>query len=233
MPWFSGQDNKKISFYDEIGINKEYYPVPSKHFIPQWYKDIDPYINSKKIKFINGSTNQTIKRCIPVFDSITSGYIIKTWATILVERNNGSTIFNSAVTTMGVHSIDQAPSHPLGNGDMYPKFINAFSIKTPPGYSCIFLPPMHRENDIFTIFPAIVDTDKYSAQINFPFVLKDKEWEGVIEAGTPICQVIPFKRNSWKMEIFEESNLEKHENFIIQQLFGFYRKFSWSKKNFN
>jgi hypothetical protein len=55
---------------------------------------------------------------------------------------------------------------------------------------------------MFTILPGIVDTDQYKAAVNFPFVLNEADkFEGLIPAGTPMAQVIPFKRDSWKMEI--------------------------------
>ena len=53
----------------------------------------------------------------------------------------------------------------------------------------------------FTIFSGVVDTDTYQVPVAFPFVLKEPNFEGMIPAGTPIAQVIPFKRESWKMEI--------------------------------
>jgi hypothetical protein len=70
----------------------------------------------------------------------------------------------------------------------------------------MFVQPQHRESD-FTIFPAVVDTDKYTAPVNFPFVLNDIKFEGLIPAGTPYAQVIPFKRDSWQMEIGNEQDL--------------------------
>ena len=52
---------------------------------------------------------------------------------------------------------------------------------------------MHRES-VFTIMDGIVDTDSYNALVNFPFFLNDWSYEGLIPAGTPMAQVIPFKR---------------------------------------
>ena len=49
--------------------------------------------------------------------------------------------------------------------------------------------------------PGIVDTDTYNAPVNFPFVLNNIKFEGLIPAGSPMAQVIPFKRDSWEMEI--------------------------------
>ena len=112
------------------------------------------------------------------------------------------------------HPVSQAPTHPQ-RGDLrdsmsYPKWINPWSIQTPKGYSVLFTQPMHRES-VFTIMDGIVDTDTYNAPVNFPFVLNDWNYEGMIPAGTPMAQVIPFKRENWQME------MGKQEDYIKQQ----------------
>jgi hypothetical protein len=110
----------------------------------------------------------------------------------------------SSFSPLEWHPVEQAPNHPnkgnLPTVSSYPKWINPWAITTPPGYSVLFTAPMHRES-VFTILDGIVDTDTYSAPVNFPFVLNDWGFEGLIPAGTPIAQVIPFKRDSWEMEI--------------------------------
>ena len=65
--------------------------------------------------------------------------------------------------------------HPLANDTDFPKWVNPYVIKTPPGYSVLITQPFHRES-VFTILPGIVDTDKYKSQVHFPFVLKDNKW---------------------------------------------------------
>ena len=59
----------------------------------------------------------------------------------------------------------------------------------------------------FTILPGVVDTDTYTAPVNFPGVLTDVKFEGLIPAGTPIAQVVPFQRESWTMELGEQEAL--------------------------
>jgi hypothetical protein len=65
---------------------------------------------------------------------------------------------------------------------------------------------MHRES-VFTILPGIVDTDEYYAPVNFPFVIDDPEFQGLIPKGTPIAQIIPFKRDTCEIKIGEEQDL--------------------------
>lgn len=84
------------------------------------------------------------------------------------------------------------------------KVLNPWVISTPPGYSCLFLPPMNNTDDRFSIIPGIVDTDTYKNEINFPFVINGDKYptlETMIKKGTPYVQVIPFKRDRWKMKV--------------------------------
>ena len=131
------------------------------------------------------------------------------------------------------HPIIQAELHPAQNGFPYPKWINPFAIKTPPGYSVMFMPPMHNPNGIFTILPGIVDTDTYAAPVNFPFVLDNPKWEGVIPAGTPMAQVIPFKRDSWTMKAeTQQQEPSKVTTKLRAVFFNSYKRQFWTRKEF-
>jgi len=209
--------NLKITFTNILGIPEKYCPKPASKYIPEWYKDLDSYVGKNKQPNGNGSTTATIKRCMPVFDSINSGYILVTPCDVWVrqvpitEENPEETQPFYEWSNFGIiqfHPVVQAPNYPnnTGHKDSYPKWINPWGIKTPNGYSTMFVQPWHRES-AFTILPGIVDTDKYTAPVNFPFVLNDIKFEGLIPAGTPIAQAIPFKRDSWQMELGTEQDL--------------------------
>lgn len=228
---------KDILFTDTKGIPGEYAPVPASKFIPEWYQKTQSYINGKKKPYGNGSggTPATIKKCIPVFDAITSGYIIVTYSDIYVSQKDGAPFYEwSSNSAIEFHPVEQAPLHPDGNGLSYPKFVNGWAIKTPNRYSVLITQPFHRDAP-FKILDGIVDTDKYITPIHFPFVLKDSKWEGLIPAGTPIAQIIPFKRDSWKMSIGGDEDRKDHVKTIVLNLsifFDRYKTFWWSRKEY-
>jgi hypothetical protein len=213
-----------ITFTDSVGVSKEYSPIPASKNIPNWYKDLDSYTSKLKEKVPDGkgSTTGTIKRCMPVFDAIGSGYIITSYTDVFVSQKEELDENNNVVKApwyewpsfkaLDFHPLEQAPSHPYKKDNFsYPKWINPWSIKTPPGYSVLIIQPVHRDS-VFTILPGVVDTDTYSAPINFPFTFNDPNFEGLIPAGTPIAQIIPFKRDDWKMTFGNEKNLEEQKN---------------------
>jgi hypothetical protein len=234
---------KNIKFTDTIGIHEEYYPKPSSRLIPDWYKDMNSYRDNLKIPQINSEWFSTIKRCMPVFDVMTSGYIITTYTDVWVKQVAvipeeiefhkdldissfpKDVIYEwASLNPISFQSIEQAPTHPLrgGHNTAYPKWINPWSIKTPPGYSTLFIPPAHRES-IFTIMPGIVDTDKYTPPVNFPFVLNSADtFQGLIPAGTPIAQVIPFKRDDGKIEFGNENDIKEQSDALAKKRTKFF-----------
>lgn len=202
-------------------VQERYYPTPASASIPDWYKSLDSYIGGKRNPINNGQPNATIKRCMPVFDAMVNGYIIYSPVDVFVvqeesvdEAGNSKIlpIFKwGALSMVLFHLAVQAPNHPdRGSHINYPKWNSPWAIKTPKGYSTFFTTPVHRDLP-FSILPGVVDTDSYTAPVAFPFVLKDTTFEGVIPAGTPIAQVIPFKRESWKMSIGGEKELKEQD----------------------
>ena len=209
----------KITFTNTMGVPEEYSPKPASRYVPDWYKNMESYVGMEKKPNGRGETTATIKRCMPVFDAINTGYIISTPCDVWVRQvpdENDSTKTQpfyewANFGLIQFHPVEQAPTHPSNSGHTmsYPKWINSWGIKTPPGYSVAFVQPWHRESP-FTILAGVVDTDTYNSPVNFPFVLNEPtKFEGLIPAGTPIAQVIPFKRDSWEMEFGGEEDLLK------------------------
>jgi hypothetical protein len=101
----------------------------------------------------------------------------------------------------------------------------------------LFSATLNNRDDRFEIISGIVDTDTYDRQINFPFILnnaKYPELDTIINKGTPIVQVIPFKRDEWKMKIgVSKINLVStllKESFY---LFRNYQRMFWRKKKWD
>jgi hypothetical protein len=227
----------KIIFTDTIGTKLDL-PKPASSLIPDWYKNMDSYINKEKKPLGDGTTSATIKRCMPVFDAITAGYIIESPADVWVSIKDGTQWFEwSNFGLIDFHPVEQAPVHPSNNNKnlmAYPKWSNPWSITTPKGYSTLFVQPFHRES-VFTIMPGIVDTDQYTPPVNFPFVINDPMFEGLIPKGTPIAQVIPFKRDSWFMEEGSERNLKtvsQLRNKLNSKFFDRYKTMFWTRKEY-
>ena len=225
-------------------------PCPIKTNIPDWYK---------KLKHSPG--HKTIKGCMPFLDSLTSGYLLKVPQDMRITHNitNPETgkkdsfahagqldagYFFSRMLNLAAdparetHNTNQLTGAPHieknKNLPLY-KILNPWIIKTPPGYSCLFLPPMNNADDRFSIIPAIVDTDKFTHEVNFPIVINGDKYETletIIRKGTPYVQVIPFKRDSWKMKIegFTVKEIAPKKILYFLKILDIYKEKYWSKK---
>jgi hypothetical protein len=221
---------KFTNAFASVDLSK-YRPVPASQNIPEWYQDTEPYVNKDK-DFL------TIKRCIPVLDAISTGYLILLPCDILVQRNNGIpklTVYGDADPRFEPysHSIEQASNYP--NSKIYPflKWMNPWGIETHNGYSSVFITPMHRDLP-FRILEGVVDTDKFIEPVNFPFLLDDK-FIGIIKAGTPIAQVVPFKRESFTMVFGDSIDIElmkSNSNKMLGYKNSGYKKLFWKKKDY-
>jgi hypothetical protein len=137
------------------------------------------------------------------------------------------------------HSIDQVKGSPYVEKNKnlpFHKILNPWIIKTPPGYSTLFVPPLNNSDDRFSIIPGIVDTDSFENEVNFPIVINGDKYEildTIIERGTPYVQCIPFKRDNWKMEIkyMEDKKYLENRFFMVKYLVHNYKKLFWKKKS--
>jgi hypothetical protein len=247
--------NKEIEFsaHEDYFALKEDYPVPIKLNIPEWYKKLEHSV-----------LNRTIKGCMPFLDTLTSGYLLKIPQDFYVKHNvdnkneKGET-FKDSFQTYGMHgqaqilwgkcinlnsgfdthSIKQLGDSPLieknKNLPFY-KILNPWKIKTPKGYSCLFVSPLNNSDDRFSIIPGIVDTDTFPIEVNFPIVLNGDKYstlETTIEKGTPYVQIIPFKRESWKMLLKQTKQKEVQFNrlFYGLKVIKNYKDRYWNKKS--
>jgi hypothetical protein len=228
---------KKIIFSTPYVIQPEYYPTPASKNLPEWYKEMSSYSDNVRKPNGQGSTTATIKKCLPVFDMMTAGYILYTPADIYVSQDETSYNYEWAdLELISFHSTIQTTTptnlkHPqIKNEFDSPKFRNPWAIKTPKGYSCLFMQPTHRDS-VFNILPGVVDTDSYYSPVNFPFRTNDLQFTGLIPAGTPMAQVIPFKRDAWQME-FGELDVKSIDTRLDTKFFDKYKSMFWQKKEY-
>ena len=210
-------------------VSDKYAPQPASKFIPEWYKKIETRFPIEK----NPESLPTVKKCIPVLDAITAGYVIVSPCDVYVSMKDGEPHYNSPLGIIQFHPRKQAYNHPKANDFQYPKWINPWAIKTPKGYSVYFKPLAHNPNPWFEILEGFVDTDTYSAAVNFPFVLLNPGKEFLIPAGTPIAQVIPIKRDSWKMNVSNDIKLVNSITGLLNsQFFDRYKRLFWNRKEY-
>jgi hypothetical protein len=234
----------KFEARDEYGWEVAPRPFPAKELLPQWYKNMTPYTstpeNPKGTKLLvrNFVSNAGPKKCVPMLDALTSGYIIPLWSDVQVSNQSKTKLLTWRVTepVFELHGSEASEVQtPVGYNSQVFKFLNKWRIITPKGYSCLVTQPFgYRQTGVQAI-PAVIDTDKNSLEI-LPPVWFANDFEGILEKGTPMVQVIPFKRSDWKAEYSYLKNNQYHKiqdkNFN-STILNHYLKNVWSKKTYS
>jgi len=182
-------------------------PKPAYSLIPDWYKNMPIFSTGDKLDLAPYPT-VTGKRCIPMLDGITAGYIVTLWADILVKNVNGfmETRWTTDEPVLESWGLEQSSTYKVPDGFALPvfKYLHGWIPKTPAGYSCYITHPVGYPNLPIRTITGIIDTDKLESPANSPFVIRE-DFEGIIEKGTPMFQIIPFKRDEWEAEYLEQS----------------------------
>jgi hypothetical protein len=215
--------SKKINF-NSIDVNLEInHPQPASKLLPEWFK---------KIPGVVGGVD-TIKKCMPFLDSMTTGYMLTLAADVYFDGVGVQQI--SKANVVMTHGKDQIGEMevPKEYSKQPFKWNNFFLLKTPKGYSTLFTHPMNRIDLPFYTLSGIVETDKFGLAVNFPFFIK-KDFVGIIPAGTPIAQALPFKRTNWKHEVEDQkpTHLPGYRFTMHNPPFGFYKKNFWTRKKY-
>jgi hypothetical protein len=214
---------KKVKFKSvDVGLQINH-PQPASKLIPQWFKTM-PGVSAGF---------ETIKKCIPFLDAMTSGYMIVLSADVYYDKNGFQQISKNTIITKHGDSQIEGFKIPIDYDKKPYKWMNSFIMKTPRGYSTMFVHPINRIELPFYTLSGVVDTDKFELQVNFPFFMK-KDFSGIIPAGTPIAQAIPFKRTDWKADVEDQKpvKLPAYRFTMHNPPFGFYKKNFWTRKKY-
>ena len=152
-------------------------PMPAVLGLPDWFKAMP----QKSFNPSLGETSQTVKRCPPFIDAMTYGFLIPLATDLKVENGEfswdwtlpGGTTTSYTHSPIDFHDPSQIAGTPFHDDDRYViKFNNFWTIRTPPGYSLLFMHPINRPDLPFTSITGLVDCDHFQRQpAQFPGAL--------------------------------------------------------------
>ena len=177
-------------------------PMPAAQGLPEWLKAMP----GQAFNPLDQADDDTVKRCPPFVDAMTTGFLIPLVCDVRVEAGEfswdcdlpaGGPEF--ARSPIGFHDPSQAQGAPFAEPDRFLiKFHNLWTIEAPEGYALLITHPLNRLDLPFTTLTGLVDCDRYhDVWIHFPAVWRDTGVSGVLPKGTPVAQVIPVKRETW------------------------------------
>jgi hypothetical protein len=179
-------------------------PIPAVRGLPDWFKAMPQTAFSTLLQ----TDQMTVKKCPPVIDAMTAGYLMPLICDLDVRDGEFSwdrDVPAGALTgflraPIDFHDNNQLVGTPFFHADRIAiKFNNFWTFELPPGYSLLDTPPFNRMDLPFTTLTGLVDADRYSGNfVNFPAHWRDEGFSGVLPKGTPVAQCIPVKRNNWE-----------------------------------
>jgi hypothetical protein len=219
-------------------------PEPAIRHVPEWYKSLSKFDKSNSDITLDPVNNLgtdgaqvSTKMCMPLFDATTAGYhyVLEDDLHVDMDEDGRPIMWWSG----DVMLVDKRPivdivvpdnCHPIHYG-----WRMNWYYETPPGYSVLITHPMNRYDLPFYVQSGIVESDIWGLPVFIAFFLK-RNFRGVIPKGTPIMQIIPFKRDSWELEVIDtEEEIDKHELMAENRrsmIYGYYKKTAWRKKIF-
>ena len=239
--------SKKIKFIAnaELTYTTEDPPVPARSIIPQWYKNI-PLEREESLK--NDKKPFTAKACIPFIDVMVSGYMLCMPQDLEFRFVDGQrrVFWGYIKHTKHPHEDNEPVCNPepfyRTDGIVLPnEYENQFwripmypRVETPSGYSLLVSHPFNRYDLPFISLSGIIDTDAYNGVLVATIAVR-KDFVGTIKKGTPVAQILPFKRDSWKSEILPPYSAEIADKKLFDLKSTFKKSYQlnyWSKKTY-
>jgi hypothetical protein len=220
-------------------------PEPGVRHVPEWYRALARHDKSNDEKTLHpenhiGSDGAIVstKMCPPFLDAITAGYMYVLEADLHVDQDeNGKPIlwWDEDLLLVDKRPYNDIPI-PEGYHPVHYGWRMQWYYQTPPGYSILVTHPMNRNDLPFLTASGIIESDIWGLPVFTTFFLK-RNFRGVIPKGTPIFQIIPFKRDDWELEVIDnEEELDRHELLAEDRrsrVYGHYKKTTWRKKSFD
>lgn len=235
---------RKITFRASDPIVAEAFPAPgpAEVKIPAWYRRQERYTDGDRRMMSVGPgarINQTIRACPVVHDTMIAGYLMYLPSDLMVSHmTDGDVRFDGAcgsffnVTAHHASQLDEYQYDRNVYREHVFKFQMEWAIDTPRGYSIMLSHPMYRDDVPFRTLPGLIDTDGYSGAMNVLFLLR-RDFTGIIPRGTPIAQVIPFRREDWAHEVTVSDKTRWFVDYYKYEskFRGAYRRWGFTKKN--
>lgn len=236
----------KIIFHSNRQYNtpeNPFNPVPAAKAIPQWFMDSDMYlkdpVTGEEVKnYWNGGKTLSFRACPALIDMYTSGYILKTPCDVMfINNENGVSVAtpNGYEDFCGARGKMPQLQVPSGYLEEHFHWFPNWAPELPDGYSAIYMNPINHFELPFMTTAGIIENDKVNTPGLIPFFLKEG-FSGIIPAGTPYLQIIPFKREDWQMDFIFHTNekiferyKESGDKFRTNQDGGVYKKSLWER----
>jgi hypothetical protein len=244
-------DTQKIKFIkNRPWLDKESSsaPAPVIKTIPDWYRKADRFaqnpMTGKPWEMPGGGGKiPTWKACPAIFDIMGSGYVYRTPCDIEFTEDAAGNIQAKVLDPKNKDFLqDRMPMPqfvpPKGYHEKHFAWWADWAVELPEGYSALYTQPFNRFELPFLTTSGIIDNDHVHLPGTMPFYVQ-KGFTGILPAGTPYAQILPFKREHWEAEVEvaitpEEMMTKNMENSAKYRKpdGGIYQKEVWERRKY-
>lgn len=210
-----------------LGLAEQWPIVPARKIMPQWYKDAKTRVPMSSVHLhgqpppqagslpSSRSMSPTVRQCPGVVDVLRAGFVVRAWTDIEVTTQAPPTKDPNNPDPPAQSVTPMRPNEPGGRmGGFNPALNQTFPMwedeydwalkmdspwmcKTPPGWSMLYLPMPYAEKTPWRVIHGVTDNDEFHV-VNIVVA-----WSHVgtylIEAGTPLCVLLPVRRDGFQM----------------------------------
>ena len=236
---------KRITFQplDEYIEAAQATPLSASKVLPEWYRNLPRYVNQSD-KPIKALGRKDLKMCVPFRDAMISGYVICLPCDIEVQISADGDVDVFSNPQLVFRAVEKRGSlveqnqgfgmpHPIGTTPIMFAWTPMYGVKTNKRNSILITHPLNRHDLPFVTTSGIIDSGFFSKAGNIPFFFKEG-FTGVIPKGTPIAQVLPFRRDNWISKI-TKSNFKEYSLYMTLRdtyLDSFYGRFLRQPKRY-
>ena len=223
-------------------------PGPILKTLPDWYRKADRHAKDPKTglpwRTPEGGKFATWKACPAIFDVMGSGYAYKTPCDIeFGEDMQGNPVARLADSRYENFLTERMPLDrfppPQGYHAKHFAWWPDWTVELPDGYSALYTQPLNRHELPFLTMSGIVDNDRVKLPGTMPFFVL-RGTRGILPAGTPYAQIIPFRREHWLAEydtslLSEEIEQRNRNSATLYRTpeGGVYLKQVWEKRKYS
>jgi len=207
----------KLKFYSEFPAITDNFPIyPAKKYKRAWVKDCaNAYQKYKKVVDNRASVITTAK-CPGIREISESGYIVTTWCDFTIETYSNKPYDYDVYYPTGIDKFlkeinynksivsdfnmkDSPVKIPTGNNfKRILKVWSPWTIDIPKNWELMFVPVQYEDDPKFTALSGKMSG--LATDLNIHLLWHETNGRVHIPAGTPLCQLIPIKKESIESE---------------------------------
>jgi hypothetical protein len=212
--------SKKLTFYSLIeGVEKTMPIIPSKDYSHSWVLKARESVKN----------NKSVLRCPGIFKVKNEGWILRTYQDIKLKITGSDFIWQSPMDSEKLYShfkcnpvdfhgekflFDYFENWPKNSFSKVIKINLPWSVDVPKGYILHQFHPAYLDENRFTALPGMYTSDTGLNVLNVLLTLHVENNEILIKSGTPIAQIVLYKKENIK---HEHIIANKSKKFLVKE----------------